>query len=223
MPSRKSNQNANEKNIYVIYIGGFLVPRNRMPFDESLQIPSHVKVICVYPSGVSSLHDRVMQIFYELKGGSVHYGEKHSRFHGHDSLGIHFEQGTYPQWDENHPIHVIGHSFGGLTARVLQYYLSLGNMFHGYTTNSKWIISVTTVNSPLNGALRTYSYGAHLFAPPLVRLASLGYWIGVFAHLFEFLDLDIIRSIYDFQLSYWQLSWKLPGSFRKHWICRMNK
>lgn len=213
--SRKGIRNSNQNDIYVVYIGGFLVPRNRMPYDETLQIPSHMKVICVYPSGVSSLHDRVMQIFYELKGGLVHYGEDHSRFHHHDSTGVHFEQGKYPQWDENHPIHVIGHSFGGLTARVLQYYLLQGNKFHGYQTSSKWIVSVTTVNSPLNGALRTYSYGAHLFAPPLVRLASLGYWIGLTAHWFEYLDLDIVRSIYDFQLSYWSLSRKLPGSFRK--------
>ena len=32
-------------------------------------------------------------------------------------------EGLYPQWDETNPIHIIGHSQGGLTARMLEYLL----------------------------------------------------------------------------------------------------
>lgn len=48
-----------DKEIIVVYIGGFLVPRGRIPVEEC---PRGVKLIIVYPSGVSSLHDRVMQV-----------------------------------------------------------------------------------------------------------------------------------------------------------------
>jgi triacylglycerol esterase/lipase EstA (alpha/beta hydrolase family) len=159
------------EDIVIVYIGGFLVPKGRMPYDER-DVPLNTKILTVYPSGVSSLHDRVMQLFYELKGGLVHYGEEHSSFHGHSPTGVFYDQAKYGQWDECHPIHVVGHSFGGPTARVLHHYLSLGNMFEGYSTNSSWITSVTAVNSPLNGALRVYCYGANVNMPNITRLAN---------------------------------------------------
>ena len=155
--------------VTVVYVGGFLVPKGRMPYNDDISFPSNTNVIVVYPSGVSSIHDRVMQIFYELKGGMIHYGEAHSKFHGHSSTGSTFPDGKYPEWNQDNPIHIIGHSFGGPTVRALHYYLSLGNMFHGYSTNESWITSVTTVNSPLNGGLRVYSYGANLNSPSIVR------------------------------------------------------
>jgi triacylglycerol esterase/lipase EstA (alpha/beta hydrolase family) len=156
--------------INVVYIGGFLVPRGRMPYSDDFHLPKSTRVILVYPSGVSSMHDRVMQIFYELKGGTVHYGEEHSKFHKHAPTGVTFNRPKLPEWNEDNPVHVIGHSYGGITARALYYYLSQGNMFHGHVTNSSWIVSVTAVNSPLNGCLRVYSYGANLISPSIVRL-----------------------------------------------------
>ena len=32
-------------------------------------------------------------------------------------------QGLYPQWSAKNPIHIIGHSMGGQTARMLDYLL----------------------------------------------------------------------------------------------------
>ena len=39
---------------------------------------SNNPILCVWPSGFSSLHDRACEIFYQIKGGTVDYGEDHS-------------------------------------------------------------------------------------------------------------------------------------------------
>ena len=54
------------------------------------------------------------------------------------------EAGSYPQWDENHPIHLVGHSYGGNTARVLQQYLEEG-IFPGHRTSASWVVSITAI------------------------------------------------------------------------------
>ena len=156
-----------------------------------------------------------MQIFYELKGGTVHYGHEHSAFHGHDEEGISFAKGKLLEWDENHPVHLIGHSFGGITARALHAYLDQGNRFKGFTTNSQWVISVNTISAPLNGSLMVYSLGANVGFAPVVRWGSPGFCIGILAHLLGFVDSPWIKTLHDFKLDYWRLSHRRQGSFRR--------
>ena len=156
-----------------------------------------------------------MQIFYELKGGTVHYGHEHSAFHGHDEEGIAFEKGKLPDWDENHPVHLIGHSFGGVTARALHAYLDQGDRFKGHSTNSRWVISVNTISAPLNGSLMVYSLGANVGFAPVVRWGSPGFCIGILAHLLGFIDSAWIKAIHDFKLDYWKLSRSRPGALRR--------
>jgi len=69
---------------------------------------------------------RACQIFFELKGGTVCYGEEHSRSHGHACHGETYEVGSLPDWGVDNPVHLIGHSFGGQTARVLQHLIASG-------------------------------------------------------------------------------------------------
>ena len=68
---------------------------------------------------------RACQIFYELKGGTVCYGQEHSRVHGHACHGETLV-GKFPAWGEDRPIHIVGHSYGGQTARVLQHLVAIG-------------------------------------------------------------------------------------------------
>nr|GMD15055.1 Phospholipase A(1) [Ipomoea batatas] len=73
---------------------------------------------------LTSVYDRARELFYYLKGGQVDYGEEHSRACGHSQFGRIYEQGHYPEWDEDHPIHIVGHSAGAQVARVLQQMLA---------------------------------------------------------------------------------------------------
>ncbi len=140
---------------------------------------------------VSSLHDRVCELFFRLKGGRVDYGEAHSAQFGHDRFGQTFA-GEYPEWDEDHPIHLVGHSFGGCTALLLQHYLAEG-LFAGYggRTSSRWVLSITTISSPLRGTTATYILGASpqssgqvaLFSPgtaSVVRFVAAGFCVCFF-------------------------------------------
>ena len=123
---------------------------------------------CAYTATVgpvSSNYDRAVELYYYIKGGTVDYGAAHAKEYGHRRYGRTFE-GIYPQWDSNHPIHLIGHSMGGLTSRALVDLMIDGNveereyaaanqddelssLFQG---NKNWVYSVTTVGTPHNGS-----------------------------------------------------------------------
>ena len=72
------------------------------------------KVFVTSLGPLSSHHDRACELFYQLKGGVVDYGEKHSRKCGHARLGRKY-RAKYPEWSSRKPLHFIGHSMGGGT------------------------------------------------------------------------------------------------------------
>ena len=112
---------------------------------------------------VSSNWDRAVELFYQIKGGQVDYGLSHANEYGLEQTPPekHFP-GLYPQWDHEHPVHIIGHSMGGQTARMLQYLLENliyqdegesipeKNVLMGYA-NEGWVRSITTISTPHNG------------------------------------------------------------------------
>ena len=112
---------------------------------------------------ISSNWDCAVEAYYQIKGGQVDYGKRHSTQYGiiQKPSGKKWP-GLYQEWDADHPIHIIGHSMGGQTARRLQYILEnefyldsartipessdlLGKKHHA------WIRSITTMSSPHNG------------------------------------------------------------------------
>lgn len=112
---------------------------------------------------VSSNWDRAVEIYYQLKGGQVDYGQAHSEEFGliQKPEGKTYEA-LYPEWDADHPVHLIGHSMGGQTVRMLDYLLE----HYFYTDSSRtnldksellgkklsgWVKSITTLSSPHNG------------------------------------------------------------------------
>ncbi len=113
---------------------------------------------------VSSNWDRAVELYYQIKGGQVDYGKFHSEKYGiiqkppaKNYLGL------YPKWDADHPVHIIGHSMGGQTARLLQYLLvnvissdSIGMVpeeseLLGHSKTG-WIHSITTLSTPHDGS-----------------------------------------------------------------------
>ncbi|MBT6871518.1 MAG: hypothetical protein HOA66_08710, partial [Candidatus Marinimicrobia bacterium] len=105
---------------------------------------------------ISSNWDRAVEAYAQIKGGCVDYGKAHSEEFGIIQKPINkCYDGLYPQWDENNPIHLIGHSQGGITARMLEHLLA--NNYPDETSlllkniNDRWIKSVTTISTPHDG------------------------------------------------------------------------
>jgi triacylglycerol lipase len=105
---------------------------------------------------LSSDWDRAVELYYQIKGGCVDYGEAHSDYFGHaQTVPEKCFPGLYPQWSEHHPVHLVTHSMGGSTAKMLVHLLESGGaplepgLFGG--KKSGWITSLTTIASPNNG------------------------------------------------------------------------
>jgi triacylglycerol lipase len=118
----------------------------------------------------SSNWDRACELFAQIKGGRVDYGQAHANEFGHARYGRTFS-GMYPQWGEINPqtgqvnkLHLVAHSLGGPTVRQLAQLLEHGSaseqtattqnqlspLFAGGKTG--WIDSITTISSMHNGA-----------------------------------------------------------------------
>ncbi|KAJ8773675.1 hypothetical protein K2173_005921 [Erythroxylum novogranatense] len=119
--------------------------------DERVLVPDS--------GSLTSIYDRARELFYHLKGGQVDYGEEHSKACGHSQFGNIYGQGHYPEWDEDHPVHFVGHSAGAQVVRVLQQMLS-DKAFKGYeNTSADWVLSITSLSGAFNGTTRTYLDG----------------------------------------------------------------
>jgi triacylglycerol esterase/lipase EstA (alpha/beta hydrolase family) len=149
-----------------------------------------------------ALNHRACQIFYQLKGGTVQFGEQHAAEHGHAATGKTFKP-LLQRWDSDHPVHLIGnqqlhclvalrhkclncirshlvcanlnagHSLGGQTCRVLQHLLTIGQFDCAeYRGSSNWVRSISTINTPLCGSLLVYSLGEHNERAPEVHWGS---------------------------------------------------
>ena len=148
---------------------------------------------------VSSNWDRAIEAYYQLKGGQVDYGNSHSKkFNIEQKPTNKIYKGLYPQWDENNPIHIIGHSMGGQTARMLQYLLSQ-EFFIDEVVNQKeesnllgsvnngWIKSITSISTPHDGTTLTEIVTKTI---PFIQ-----YFVGVAG--------VIGTKFYDFDLNQW--------------------
>lgn len=85
------------------------------------------------PGPVSSNWDRACELYALIKGGTVDYGKAHADMYGHARFGPTYP-GLYPEWGERdertgrmHRVHLIGHSMGGQTIRLLAQLLACGS------------------------------------------------------------------------------------------------
>ncbi len=78
---------------------------------------------------LSSAWDRACEMYAQLMGTVVDYGEAHSEVHNHDRYGFSYEGNALmgEPWDMEEKINVVGHSFGGATVRLFVSLLAYGN------------------------------------------------------------------------------------------------
>ncbi len=167
---------------------------------------------------VSSNWDRAIEAYYQLKGGQVDYGRAHSKKYNINQKPVgKVYNGIYPQWDENNPVHIIGHSMGGQTARMLQYLLSqefywdeniekkeesflLGN------SQNNWIKSITSISTPHDGTTLTEIVTKTI---PFIQ-----YFVGMAG--------VIGTDFYDFDLDHWGFKIKKEESW-SNYLKRMKR
>ncbi|KAL0795344.1 hypothetical protein Bca101_066721 [Brassica carinata] len=160
---------------------------------------------------LTSVHDRARELFYYLKGGRVDYGEDHSKACGHSQFGRFYEKGEYQEWDEDHPIHFVGHSAGAQVVRVLQQMLA-DKMFSGYeNTNENWVLSLTSLSGALNGTTRTYLDGISPEDGKSLKLISLLQICKLGVIMYDWLDIPWLKSYYNFGFDHFNMSWKNTG------------
>ena len=182
--------------------------------DLKKQFPNS-KVFTVSIGPISSVWDRSCEIYAQIKGGVVDYGEYHSNEFSHSRYGRNYT-GFYPEWgtlDENgeiRKVHIIAHSMGGLDSRQLTHLLHYGNeQERGFTKsglsnlfsgNNDWVSGVITISTPHDGT--TLCTEADKFSTLVTDL------VGVVAELAGAAGKDDV--VYDFQLDQFGL-YREPG------------
>lgn len=121
---------------------------------------------------VSSNWDRVCELYAQLTGTRVDYGEAHSKEHNHERYGETFTEPLVKNWGEKInggqrvKINLVGHSFGGAAVRTLAHLLEYGDKTERKTSGDNvsplfeggkgdWVNSVTTLCAPHNGSSLT--------------------------------------------------------------------
>lgn len=116
----------------------------------------------VAPQG--SAWDRACELYAQLTGSITDYGKEHSERCGHKRFGRDFsKEPLLPEWNQEHKINLLGHSFGGVTVRLLTHLMANGSEAERAVTEKEdlsplfagghgdWIYSVTSLAAPHNG------------------------------------------------------------------------
>ncbi|TDH68093.1 hypothetical protein CCR75_007583 [Bremia lactucae] len=169
----------------------------------------------VYTAAVgpfSSNWDRACELYAVIKGGQVDYGQIHSTTYNHFRFGRNYT-GLYPQWGTTNSdgsinkVHLVGHSMGGQTIRMLAQMLAYGTtgaptvedrlshpLFKG---GKKWVHSITTISTPNQGT--TLSDGFSVIGNSVKNLfAGLANVMGLVG--------DSVSLIYDAKMDQWNIS-----------------
>ncbi|KAJ7675395.1 alpha/beta-hydrolase [Mycena rosella] len=151
------------------------------------------RTIFVSVGPVSSLHDRACELYYDLVGGTVDYGEEHSATHNHARYGRTITLGQYPEWSPGLPLHFLGHSIGGPTIIKLQDLIKQGHF--GASAHPKMIFSVNAVSAPFRGTQAVYVLGERADSAPAVHPLSFGALVGKGVHILSFISPLLPRAL----------------------------
>ncbi len=167
---------------------------------------------------VSSNWDRACELYAYIVGGTVDYGEAHSKKFKHNRYGRTYT-GIYKNISNENKIHLIGHSMGGQTIRTLTQLLSEGsndeinygqkNISPLFKGEKHWVHSVTTISTPNDGTTLSD------LIPAKDLLSSTFGILGTITG-----KNDLFSSLYDFKLDQWGLK-KQQGESQYDYIERV--
>lgn len=157
---------------------------------------------------LSSAWDRACEVYAQLMGTVVDYGEAHAKAHGHARYGFSYEGKALmgEPWDMQTKINLVGHSFGGATVRLLTSLLAYGNedevAVTGEDTSELFkgghdlVHSCITLSAPHNG-----SQVANILTDPQLTILLISTAINMLGGIFgnNFL-------VFSFQLSHFGLT-----------------
>lgn len=112
---------------------------------------------------ISSAWDRACELYARLTGTVVDYGKAHSEKANHRRFGRAYDKPLFDGWGSARKVHLIGHSFGGNTIRLLVHLLTWGDADEQAATTDgsisalftggkgDWVQSVVSICAPHNG------------------------------------------------------------------------
>lgn len=158
----------------------------------------------------SSTWDRACELYAQLNGTTVDYGEAHSKAHGHERYGREYTEQLAPGWGTKTEggqlikANLVGHSFGGATVRMLASLLEYGSeaevqasgdnvseLFKG--GKGDYINSVTTLCAPHNGSTLFYVIDQYKVVDLAMDIVKLGG---------SLTENNAIGDFYDFRLEH---------------------
>lgn len=165
---------------------------------------------------VSSNWDRACELYAQIKGTRVDYGKAHSSKYGHSRYGRDYSgKGFFPSWGPSNRIHLVGHSMGGQTIRMLEVLLQEGDSAERnagsshplFVKSGNWIKSVTTIATPHDGTTLIDTLGDGVVE--LIKDVVL-FFAGVSS-------VSFLNAVYDFDLDHFGLSRNSGESFWSYW------
>jgi triacylglycerol lipase len=196
-------------------------------FPEKLRAEGYT----VYTVGVGKLSsdwDRACDLYSQIKGGRVDYGPNHSKVNGHGRYGRNYT-GLFPQWGtvvngKLQKIHLMGHSMGGTTIRMLAQMLNKGvanaltpedpSAHPLFAGGKDWVHSITTISTPNLGSTLANMITVDPDIIETVAAAAFSL-IGALG--------DTTKSLFDPVMDQWGIANKASGESLKDYFKRVSK
>jgi len=167
---------------------------------------------------INSAWDRACELYAILTGTQVDYGKDHAKKVHCQRYGRTYKA-LFPGWgkpleddeDKIKKVHLIGHSFGGATIRLLAELLENGSAAEQEATDpddlsplfagghGDWVASITAVSAPHDGTTFVHAF------PKLMKLLAL-----LVPVAFSFLGNSKFNELYDCHLEHYKLTLE-PG------------